>query len=112
MINNVEFLSKEISGNFMEIDLLDNLKKINDYSVKIGESIEEGLFFASNILSYFFENHKEFAKGWKNDLDSQGKVNNQTDPHLNFIDESIENCKKFADRFGEFHEFLNSGIMK
>ncbi|CAG8487634.1 1063_t:CDS:2 [Acaulospora morrowiae] len=120
-INNVEFLFKEISGNFMEINLLDDLKKINDYSAKIGESIKEGLLLAFNILSYFSENHNEFVKGWKNDLDSRGKINdldsrgkinNLTDPHLNFIDESFENCKKIADRFSEFHEFLNSGIMK
>ncbi|CAG8706768.1 18736_t:CDS:1, partial [Acaulospora morrowiae] len=111
-INNVEFLSKEIFGNFMEINLLDDLKKINDYSSKLGVLIKEGLFFASNTLSYFSKNHNEFIKGWKNDLDSRGKINDLADPYLNFIEESIENCKKFADRFNEFHEILNSGIMK
>ncbi|CAG8610150.1 11067_t:CDS:2 [Acaulospora morrowiae] len=111
MINNVELLSKEISGNFMEINLLDYLKKINDYSAKLGVSIKEGLFFASNTLSYFSKNHNEFIKGWKNDLDSRGKINNLANPHLNFIEESIKNCKKFADQFSEVHEFLNSGII-
>ncbi|CAG8440609.1 11514_t:CDS:1, partial [Acaulospora morrowiae] len=90
----------------MEIDLLDALKKINDTSAKLGVSIKEGLFFASNIISY------KFVKRWMNDLDSRGKIKNLADPHLNFIDESIENCKKFADRFSEFHEFINSEIMK
>ncbi|CAG8465594.1 13379_t:CDS:2, partial [Acaulospora morrowiae] len=108
-INNVKFLSNEIFGNFMEIDLLDDIEKINDYSAELGALIKEGSFFASNTLSYFSENHNEFVKGWKND---RGKINNLTDPHLNFIDESIKNCKKFTERFSEFHEFLNSGIMR
>ncbi|CAG8452934.1 4492_t:CDS:2 [Acaulospora morrowiae] len=95
----------------MEINLLDDLKKINDYSAKLGVLIKEGLFFASNTLSYISKNHNEFVKGWKNDLDYLGKINNLADPHLNFIEESIENCKKFADRFSEFHEFINSGII-
>ncbi|CAG8525795.1 17782_t:CDS:2 [Acaulospora morrowiae] len=96
----------------MEIDLLDDLKKINNCSAKLGVSIKEGLFFASNILSYFFENHNEFVKGWKNELNSRGKIDNLTDSHLNFVDESIENCKKFANIFSEFHEFLSNEIMK
>ncbi|CAG8640796.1 14081_t:CDS:2, partial [Acaulospora morrowiae] len=89
-----------------------DLKKINDYSAKLGVLIKEGLFFASNILSYFSENHNEFVKGWKNDLDSRGKINNLADPHLNYIDESIKNCKIFAIRFSEFYKFLKKAIAK
>ncbi|CAG8517864.1 9781_t:CDS:2 [Acaulospora morrowiae] len=111
-INNVELLSKEIFGNFMEIDLLDGLKEIHYYLAKLGVSIKEVLFFASNILSYFSKNHNEFVKGRKNDLDSRGKINNLADPHLNYIGESIEKCKIFADLFSEFYKFRNSAIAK
>ncbi|CAG8512431.1 12207_t:CDS:2 [Acaulospora morrowiae] len=96
----------------MEIDLLDDLKKINDYSAMLEVLIKEGLSFVFETLSYFSKNHNEFVKGWENDLDSPGKINNLADPHLNFIEESIEKCKKNADRFSEFHELFNSGIMK
>ncbi|CAG8557462.1 9325_t:CDS:2 [Acaulospora morrowiae] len=96
----------------MEIGLLDDLKKINDYSAKLGESINEGLFFASNILSYFSENHDEFVKGLKNNLDSRGKIKNLVDPYLNYIDESIEKCKIFYYQFRKFDEFRNSAIAK
>ncbi|CAG8437262.1 8978_t:CDS:2 [Acaulospora morrowiae] len=111
-INNVEFLSKEMFGNFMEIDLLNDLKKINDYSAKLGVLIKDGLFFASNTLSYFSENHNEFVKGWKNDLDSRGKIKNLTDPYLNYIDKSIESCEIFADQFSELHEVRDRAIKK
>ncbi|CAG8495006.1 5612_t:CDS:2 [Acaulospora morrowiae] len=96
----------------MDINLLDYLKEINDYLAKLGVSIKEGLFFASNILSYFSKNHNGFVKGRKNDLDSRGKINNLDEPHLNYIGESIEKSKIFADKFSEFHKFRNSAIAK
>ncbi|CAG8438969.1 2174_t:CDS:2 [Acaulospora morrowiae] len=106
-INNAEFLSEELFGNLMKIDLMDNLKKINGYSAKLREFNKEVLIFASSTLSYFSKNHKEFVKEWKNDIDPK---NNLVDLHLSFIDKSIEDCKNFDNRFREFYKFLDSGI--